>query len=77
MPQRLPRIAADLGYVSNISLEFGRKYFYQGKQRSFLSARCAAPDGFPGALFSFARGTFFFADGKRVTSTLARDCLVR
>ncbi|HSS05452.1 MAG TPA: hypothetical protein VLK89_09770 [Solirubrobacterales bacterium] len=74
---KIPRIAADLGYVSNISLEFGRKYRYQGKQQSFLSARCAAPEGFPGALFSFARGTFFFADGRQVTSTLARDCLVR
>ncbi len=74
---KIPRIAADLGYVTDISLFFGRKYRYQGEQRSFISARCAAPAGFPGALFSFARGTFVFADGKRLTSTLARDCLVR
>jgi hypothetical protein len=74
---KIPRIAADLGYVTDIGLDFGRTYSYRGQRRSFLSARCAAPSGFPGALFSFARGIFFFADGKRVTSTLTRDCLVR
>jgi hypothetical protein len=74
---RIPLIASDLGYVTNVSLDFGRKYRYAGKQRSFVSARCAAPDGFPGALFSFARGTFTFADGKQLTTTLARDCVVR
>jgi hypothetical protein len=74
---KIPRIAADLGYVTDLSLDFGRKYVYHGQHRSFISARCAAPDNLPGAFFSFAQGTFFFADGKRVTSTLARDCLVR
>lgn len=74
---RIPRIASDLGYISDLSLGFGRKYRYRGEQRSFLSARCAAPAGFPGALFSFVRGIFLFADGKRVATTLARDCIVR
>jgi hypothetical protein len=74
---RIPLIASDLGYVTNISLEFGRRYHYNGEQRSFVSARCAAPVGFPGALFSFARGTFTFADGKQLSPTLVRDCVVR
>ncbi len=74
---RIPLIASDLGYVTNVSLDLGRKYRYHGEQRSFVSARCAAPAGFPGALFSFARGTFTFADGKQLTTTLARDCVVR
>ena len=74
---RIPRIASDLGYVTDLSLGFGRRYRHRGEARSFLSARCAAPAGFPGALFSFARGIFLFADGKRVTTTLARDCTVR
>jgi hypothetical protein len=74
---KIPLIASDLGYVTNVSLDFGRKYRYAGEQRSFVSARCAAPAGFPGALFSFARGTFTFADGKSLTTTLARDCVVR
>ena len=74
---RIPRVAGDLGYVTDVSLSFGRKYRHRGEQRSFLSARCAAPAGFPGALFTFARGTFDFAGGKRVKTSLTRDCLVR
>ncbi len=74
---RIPKIAADLGYVSDVSLDFGRTYSYRGQTRSFLSARCAAPDGFPGALFALAQGTFVFADGRQVTSTLEGNCHVR
>lgn len=74
---RIPRIASDLGYVTDISLNLGRTYRYLGKRRSFISARCAAPAGFPGALFPFIRGNFVFADGKRISTTLVRDCTVR
>jgi hypothetical protein len=74
---KIPRLASDLGYVTNVSLVFNRKYRYRGKQYSFLSARCAAPSGFPGAIFSFTRGTFTFAGGRQIVTTLTRDCLVR
>ncbi|HYP56533.1 MAG TPA: hypothetical protein VEQ41_09590 [Solirubrobacterales bacterium] len=74
---RIPRIAADLGYVTDLSLSFERRYRHRGEARSFVSARCAAPAGFPGALFSFARGSFTFATGQTMTTTLLRDCLVR
>jgi hypothetical protein len=74
---RIPEIAGSLGYVTDVSLSFGRKYSYRGRRLSFLSAACAAPSGFPGAIFSFARGSFGFADGQRLTSTVVRDCRVR
>lgn len=74
---KIPRLAADLGYVTDVSLTFNRRYQYRGRQRSFLSARCAAPEGFPGAIFSFTRGIFSFANGKKIVTTLTRDCLVR
>jgi len=74
---RIPLIASNLGYVTDVSLVFGRTYRYAGKQRSFISARCAAPAGFPGALFSLAKGIFTFDGGQRLTTTLVRDCLVR
>lgn len=77
METKIPEIAADIGYVTDISLKFGREYTYGGKRRSFLSARCAAPAGFPGALFTFARGTFEFAGKTKVTTSLTRDCVVR
>ena len=71
----IPRIASDLGYVTDVSLTFGRHYSFKGERMSFLSARCAAPDGYPGALFSFARASFGFATGRQLTTTLTRDCL--
>jgi hypothetical protein len=73
----IPRIAAELGYVTNLNMTFGRRYAYQGEKRSFLSAKCAAPAGFPGAVFTLARGTFNFDNGQRISTSLARNCWVR
>jgi len=74
---RIPEIASDLGYVTDLSLHFDRQYRYRGKPRSFLSARCAAPAGFGGGPFAFARGKFKFANGQRLSTTLTRVCQVR
>ena len=74
---KIPIIASDLGSVTKISLTFGRKYRHEGKERSFISARCAAPEGFPGAPFPLAKGTFVFANDQKVTMTLTRNCRVR
>jgi len=74
---KIPKLASDLGYVSDVRLVFNRQYRYRGREYSFLSARCAAPSGFPGAIFSFTRGTFNFAGGKQILTTLTRDCVVR
>jgi len=74
---RIPKIASDLGYVTDISLRFSRRYMYAGKPRSFLSARCAAPSGFGGGPFAFVRGRFAFANGQKLSTTLTRVCRVR
>lgn len=73
----IPSLAGGLGSVTEIDLTIGRTYTYRGQRRSFLSASCAAPAGFPGAVFSLARGSFFFADGRQIETTLTRDCRVR
>jgi hypothetical protein len=73
----IPKIAGELGYVTDIELEIGRRYKYKGQRQSLLSASCAAPAGFPEAIFSFAKGSFYFANGQRLTTTLTRDCRVR
>lgn len=73
----IPKIASDVGYVTDVALSFDRRYRVGGERLSFLSARCAAPAGFPGALFPFARANFLFANGQRLTSTVVRDCTVR
>ncbi len=74
---RIPTLAGGLGSVTQIDLEIGREYTYRGQPRSFISASCPAPPGFPGAVFSLARGSFYFADGKQIVTTLARNCHVR
>jgi hypothetical protein len=73
----IPNLAGGLGSVTKIDLRIGRNYTYRGQQHSFLSASCPAPAGFPGAIFSLARGSFFFADGRKLETTLTRTCRVR
>lgn len=73
----IPSLAGGLGSVTEIDMTIGRTYTYRGHPRSFISASCPAPAGFPGAVFSLARGSFMFADGREIETTLARDCSVR
>ena len=73
----IPTLAAGTGSVTEIDLRIGRSYSFHGQRRSFISASCAAPAGFPGAVFSLARSNFYFADGRQLTTTLTRDCRVR
>lgn len=73
----LPASARKWAYVTHFDMRLRRTYTYKGKRHSYVSAGCAAPAGFPGAIYAFARGTFKFAGGREVTSTLTRDCKVR
>jgi hypothetical protein len=74
---KIPSLAGGLGSVTEIDLTIGRTYSFHGRRHSFLSASCAAPSGFPGAIFSLARGSFTFADGRKIDTTLTRNCRVR
>jgi hypothetical protein len=73
----LPKSARKWAYVSHFDMRLRRIYTYQGQRHSYISAGCAAPIGFPGAVYAFARGNFGFAGGKQVTTSLIRDCKVR
>lgn len=73
----IPTLANGVGSVSEIDLEVGRTYSYRGRRQSYLSASCAAPAGFPGAIFSFARGNFEFSDGRTIKTVISDDCKVR
>jgi hypothetical protein len=73
----LPRPAREWAYVTHFDMKLRRTYVYKGKRHSFISAACPAPNGFPGAVYPFARGKFGFADGRTVSETLVRDCKVR
>lgn len=73
----LPQAARKWAYVTHFDMKLRRVYTYRGRRHSFISAGCAAPAGFPGAVYPFARANFGFAGAKTVTATLIRDCRVR
>jgi hypothetical protein len=74
---KIPVLAGGLGSITSVKLKIGRRYEFDGRRRSFLSASCAAPAGFGSAIFPFARGSFLFTDGTRIDANLTRDCKVR
>jgi hypothetical protein len=65
------------GYVKSIFLQLERRYTFQGKQRSYITAACAAPAGLELASFPFAHASMTFADGRELSSTLVRTCRVK
>jgi hypothetical protein len=73
----LPAAARRWAYVTHFDMTLRRIYSYRGKRRSYISASCAAPAGFPGTVYPFARAKFGFAGGRQVTTTLIRSCSVR
>jgi hypothetical protein len=70
----LPQSLRSWGNLTGIELSLSRRYAYRGKSRSYLSAGCPAPKGFPGASFPFARTSFGFEGGLTLSSTLVRTC---
>lgn len=70
----LPAALGRWGNLTGIKLTLSRRYSYQGRRYSYLSAGCPAPRGFQGASFSLARTSFGFAGGPTLTSTLVRNC---
>jgi hypothetical protein len=69
--------AADGNSVTGIELVLSRTFSYRGHRRSFASAGCPAPKGFPGATFPFAKASYTFVGGKKLSSTLTRSCRAR
>jgi hypothetical protein len=73
----LPQSATKWAYVTQFDMRLKRIYSYRGQRHSYVNAGCAAPEGFPGAVYPFAKANFGFTGGNRVTTTLIRDCTVR
>ena len=73
----LPEVTGNSSHITGLSLTLGRTFSSHGKKRSYLSAGCPAPKGFPGAVFPFAKASFAFAAGPTLTSVLTRNCKVR
>jgi hypothetical protein len=73
----VPKLAGGAASIVELRLKIGRRFLVDGERRGYLSAACAAPAGFPGAIFPFARGTFRFSGGRSMHTTLTRSCQVR
>jgi hypothetical protein len=70
----LPQVTGDWGYVTGLRMKLRRLFSYRGEGRSYLSAGCPAPAGFPGAVFPLARTSFAFAGKMTLVSILNRSC---
>ena len=73
----LPATLRSWGNLTGIEMKLARRYAYQGKSHSYLSAGCPAPKGFGAIPFPLVRSTFAFEGGQSVTSTLTEQCKVR
>lgn len=76
MSTRLPPQAQGWAYLSHFDMTLDRQYRYRGKGRSYISAACSAPAGFPGAVFPFAKANYGFANGQHLRTTVVRSCRV-
>ena len=70
----LPKALRSWGDLTGIQMSLSRRYHYQGRSHSYISAGCPAPKGFGGASFKLARTSFAFTGGKELASTVVGDC---
>jgi hypothetical protein len=77
MSTKLPPEARGWAYLTSFEMTLHRVYRYAGAMRSFVSAACSAPAGFPGAVFPFAKATYGFDNSQQVRTTIVRNCHVR
>lgn len=73
----LPPSLRAWGSLTQIEMRLRRKFGYEGKQHSFISAGCPAPEGFTEAVFPLARTSFGFVGGQSESLTLTRSCKTR
>jgi hypothetical protein len=61
-------------HITSFSLRLHRVFTVDGEPRSYLSAGCPAPAGFPSATFPLVRASYGFVGEKTVSDTLLRSC---
>lgn len=63
--------------VAEFRMVLSRQYAHRGRHRSYLSASCPIPRRLTAGFFSFARVAYSLADGRQVTTAIARSCRAR
>jgi hypothetical protein len=73
----LPKSLRAWGSLTEIQMRLSRRFGYEGKSHSFLSAGCPAPQGFTKAVFPLARTSFSFLGAATQSLILNRTCRAR
>ena len=74
------QLSSSLGpwpHFAHFEMVLSRRYAYRGQARSYLSASCPIPLRLTASFFSFARAAFRLADGREVSTVIARGCRAR
>ena len=74
------RVPPNLGpwpRFARFKMDLFRRYTYKGEQLSYLAASCPIPKSNTAGFFSFAKATFTLADGRRISTGIARSCRAR
>jgi hypothetical protein len=61
-------------HITSFFLRLHRVWSVDGEERSYLSAGCPAPAGFPSTTFPLVRTSYGFVGEKTVADTLVRTC---
>jgi hypothetical protein len=72
----VPPQTRQTAHITSFTLRLHRVFTVGGKRRSYLSAGCPAPAGFPSVSFPLVRTTYGFVGEKSVSDTLVRTCQV-
>ncbi len=72
----LPPATRAWAYLTHFEMTLRRTYSYRGRRRSYVSAACSAPAGFRTAIYPFAKATYDFAGGPRLSISVAKTCRV-
>jgi hypothetical protein len=72
----VPAKTRGTAHITDFSLRLHRTYTAEGERRSYLSAGCPAPTGFPSVTFPLVRAAYEFVGQKTVSDTLVRSCRV-
>ncbi|HEX4306634.1 MAG TPA: hypothetical protein VHZ54_11385 [Solirubrobacterales bacterium] len=70
----VPAKTRNTAHITSFSLRLHRTYVVDGEPRSYLSAGCPAPEGFPSVTFPLVRAAYSFVGERTVADTLVRSC---
>lgn len=73
----LPRELGPWPHFAHFEVRLFRRFYFRGRERSYISASCPIPRRFTAGFFEFAKASFTLADGRRVGTSITRSCRAR